>query len=70
MQDQGKALEMEAVGSEEHSGCADVLAIPVWLHANDSFYKKLNRIAKQVDTIDFSKNKLHQRTVSGIPNNL
>jgi hypothetical protein len=26
---------------------ADVLAIPVWLHATDSFYKKLNRIAKQ-----------------------
>jgi hypothetical protein len=26
---------------------ADDLAIPVWLHATESFYKKLNRIAKQ-----------------------
>ena len=28
-------------------GSADILAIPVWLHATNSFYKKLNRIAKQ-----------------------
>jgi hypothetical protein len=26
---------------------ADHLAIPVWLHATESFYKKLNRVAKQ-----------------------
>ena len=25
----------------------DNLTIPVWLHATESFYKKLNRIAKQ-----------------------
>ena len=25
----------------------DNLAIPVWLHATESFYKKLNRVAKQ-----------------------
>jgi hypothetical protein len=47
MQGQGNATETEAVGQEEESGCADVLTIPVWLHATDSFYKKLNRIAKQ-----------------------
>ena len=29
------------------SESADNLSIPVWLHATESFYKKLNRIAKQ-----------------------
>jgi hypothetical protein len=33
----------------EGSGSADLLSIPVWLHATESFYKKLNRIAKQCD---------------------
>ncbi len=40
----------EAANNEQVSqacGDADILAIPVWLHATDSFYKKLNRIAKQ-----------------------
>jgi hypothetical protein len=32
--------------SQAGSG-GDILAIPVWLHATDSFYKKLNRIAKR-----------------------
>jgi len=31
----------------ESGGSADILSIPVWLHATESFYKKLNRIAKQ-----------------------
>jgi hypothetical protein len=47
MRDQGNATETEGVDKEEDSGSADALAIPVWLHATDSFYKKLNRIAKQ-----------------------
>ena len=33
--------------ASQGGGSADILAIPVWLHATDSFYKKLNRIAKQ-----------------------
>jgi hypothetical protein len=47
MRDQGNATETESMGKEEDSGCSDVLAIPVWLHATNSFYKKLNKIAKQ-----------------------
>jgi hypothetical protein len=31
------------------SNSPDNAAIPVWLHATESFYKKLNRIAKQCD---------------------
>ncbi len=31
----------------ESSGSGDILSIPVWLHATESFYKKLNRIARQ-----------------------
>jgi hypothetical protein len=40
----------EAANNEQLSQAgsgADILAIPVWLQATDSFYKKLNRIAKQ-----------------------
>jgi hypothetical protein len=40
----------EAANNEQVSqaeGAVDILAIPVWLHATDSFYKKLNRIAKR-----------------------
>jgi hypothetical protein len=31
------------------SNSPDNTAIPVWLHATESFYKKLNRIARQCD---------------------
>ena len=31
------------------SNSPDNAAIPVWLHATESFYKKLNRIAKQCE---------------------
>lgn len=31
------------------SNSPDNAAIPVWLHATESFYKKLNRIARQCD---------------------
>ena len=40
----------EAANNEQVSqaeSAVDILAIPVWLHATDSFYKKLNRIAKR-----------------------
>jgi hypothetical protein len=47
MQERGKAKKTEAVRNSEGGVCADILAIPVWLYATDSFYKKLNRIAKQ-----------------------
>jgi hypothetical protein len=40
-----EAANDEPVSQAE--GAVDILAIPVWLHATDSFYKKLNRIAKQ-----------------------
>ena len=33
--------------NRKKSESADNLTIPVWLHATESFYKKLNRIAKQ-----------------------
>jgi hypothetical protein len=41
---------LEAMANQavvESGGSADILSIPVWLHATESFYKKLNRIAKQ-----------------------
>jgi hypothetical protein len=31
----------------DHGGAAESVTIPVWLHATESFYKKLNRVAKQ-----------------------
>ena len=37
----------EAKDNPKKPESADNLAIPVWLHATESFYKKLNRIAKQ-----------------------
>ena len=49
MQDQAKSPGMEMVIDrtvQDGGGSADVLSIPVWLHATESFYKKLNRIAK------------------------
>ena len=50
MQDQAKSPVTEAMTHrtvKDGSGSFDVLSIPVWLHATESFYKKLNRIAKQ-----------------------
>jgi len=37
--------------SRESGGSADILSIPVWLHASKSFYKKLNQIAKRVPCV-------------------
>ena len=40
----------ESMAREAETGNADVansLKIPVWLHATESFYKKLNRVAKK-----------------------
>jgi hypothetical protein len=31
----------------------DNLTVPVWLHATESFYKKLNRVAKQCGLIGY-----------------
>jgi hypothetical protein len=47
MHDQGETKEIEAISTNSAGGSADMLAIPVWLLATESFYKKLNRIAKQ-----------------------
>jgi hypothetical protein len=48
MQEQALAAEgMSSIRGAEVDGSADSLNIPVWLHATESFYKKLNRIAKQ-----------------------
>jgi hypothetical protein len=50
MQEQAEALATDGttvILGAEGSGSVDILNIPVWLHATESFYKKLNRIAKQ-----------------------
>jgi hypothetical protein len=33
----------------DRGGTPEGLTIPVWLHATESFYKKLNRVAKECD---------------------
>jgi hypothetical protein len=48
MQDQAEAPATDGTTViAEGSGSVDILNIPVWLHATESFYNKLNRIAKQ-----------------------
>jgi predicted GIY-YIG superfamily endonuclease len=37
----------DANSKSVNTGSTDDLAVPVWLHATGSFYKKLNRVAKQ-----------------------
>jgi hypothetical protein len=50
MANQAKSPQTETITMsdvKEGGGSANVFSIPVWLHATESFYKKLNRIAKQ-----------------------
>jgi len=37
----------DAKSRSNHRKSTDNITIPVWLHATESFYKKLNRIAKE-----------------------
>jgi hypothetical protein len=41
------SVNTDANGRSKKPESTDNLTIPVWLHATGSFYKKLNRIAKQ-----------------------
>jgi hypothetical protein len=38
---------IEATSNSRKRESPDNITIPVWLHATESFYKKLNRVAKQ-----------------------
>lgn len=38
---------IEATSNSREQESPDNITIPVWLHATESFYKKLNRVAKQ-----------------------
>ena len=41
------SVNPDANGRPKKQEPTDNLTIPVWLHATESFYKKLNRVAKQ-----------------------